>query len=89
MNEVIAKAADKFTETDIDDETVVMNIESGDFFSLTGTARAIWTLIDGKSGLATITANLASQYGTEPGEIAADVEAFIAQLEAGGLIMRG
>ena len=82
----LAKAAGQFTETEIDDEVVVMSLASGDFFSLTGTARAIWLALDAQPDRAGLIAALAAEFGSDPAEIAGDVDAFLAQLSAIGLI---
>lgn len=86
MNTTLAKAADGFSETMIDDEVVVMNLESGDFFSLTGTAAAIWALIDGTRDRAELIADLAAQFACDAADITADVEGFLAELAAAGLL---
>ena len=52
----IAKDHARFVETVIDDEIVVMQLDSGDFFSLSGSARAIWEAIDGTRDEAAICA---------------------------------
>jgi len=82
----LAKAAGRFTETTIDDEIVVMSLDSGDFFSLTGTARAIWLALDGQHDRAGLIAALAADFAAGPDEIADDVDAFLAQLMAAGLL---
>jgi pyrroloquinoline quinone biosynthesis protein D len=82
----LAKAAGRFTETSIDDEIVVMSLDSGDFFSLTGTARAIWLALDGQHDRAGLINSLAADFGAGPDEIADDVDAFLAQLTAAGLL---
>lgn len=84
----LAKAAGRFTETTIDDEIVVMSLDSGDFFSLTGTARAIWLALDGQHDRAGLINALAADFAAEPDEIADDVDAFLAQLMAAGLLTR-
>ena len=89
MSTKLAKATGRFSETAIDDEVVVMSLESGDFFSLTGTARAIWHLIDGTRVRAALLADLAAQFGCEPGEITDDVDAFLNELSAAGLLVGG
>lgn len=86
MTAVLAKLADNFSETAIDDEIVVMNLANGNFYSLTGTGRAIWLLIDGSRDLAAIITALAADYGVEAAGIAGEVEAFVADLTAAGLI---
>jgi len=83
---LLTKASDRFSETTIDDETVVMSLDSGDFFSLSGTARAIWELLDGTCDRDGIVAALAAEYEIEPDTVAGDVDAFLAQLSAAGLI---
>ena len=89
MNASVNKLADRFSETAIDDEIVVMNLESGDFFSLTGTARAIWLLIDGARSPIELRAALAREYGIGEDDIAADVDTFLAELGSAGLISAG
>lgn len=89
MTALLVKADGNFSETAIDDEIVVMNLSSGNFYSLTGTGRAIWLLIDGSRNSAAIVAELASDYGVDATEIAGEVEAFIADLTAAGLLHHG
>ena len=85
----LTKQTERFSETTIDEEIVVMSLESGDFFSLTGTAKAIWLLIDGTRDRAALLAELALQHGCREAEIAADVEAFLDQLTRAGLLAAG
>lgn len=87
MTGLLTKATERFSETTIDTETVVMNLDSGDFFSLSGTARAIWLLIDGTRDRAALVAALANEYAVTSQEVAADVDAFLAQLGSAGLIV--
>lgn len=86
---MLKKADGKFNETAIDDEVVVMHQDSGDFFSLTGTARSIWLLIDGSRDRMAVLAALAAEYAVEPAEIDADLDAFLAQLRDAGLLADG
>ena len=82
----IVKQSGRFTETDIDDEIVVMRLDSGEFFSLAGTGAAIWRLIDGSRDRAGLVAALAAEYESDKDEIAADVDEFLAKLEEQGLV---
>ena len=86
MTGELVKAVGRFSETTIDTETVVMDLDSGDFFSLTGTAAAVWQRIDGTRGREALLAELVIEYGQTPEEIAADVDAFLTQLFAAGLV---
>lgn len=89
MSTKLAKATGRFSETAIDDEVVVMNLESGDFFSLTGTAGAIWALIDGTRSRAALLSELAAQFVAEESALSEDLDAFLAQLDAAGLLEAG
>jgi pyrroloquinoline quinone biosynthesis protein D len=86
---LLTKVTDRFSETTIDAETVVMSLDSGDFFSLSGTARAIWELLDGTRDRAALIAEVADQYGVAGESIANEVDAFLTQLDQAGLIRLG
>lgn len=88
MSDILTKAEDSFNETEIDDEILVMSLDSGDFFSLTGTARSIWQLIDGTRGRDDLVAALAAEYAADPAAITGDVDAFIGQLRGAGLLAK-
>lgn len=89
MNRMLRKASDRFSETAIDDEIVVMSLESGDFFSLTGTGRDIWRMLDGTRDRAALLADLGADYALDAAALAADVDAFLSQLASAGLLEQG
>ena len=89
MNAPLVKVAGAFSETAIDGEIVVMSLDTGDFFSLAGTAAAIWGLIDGTRDNAAVIAAIAEEFSADQATLAADVEPFLAQLIAAGLVARG
>jgi hypothetical protein len=82
----LRKEATKFVETHIDDEIVVMALDTGDFFSLKDTARAIWEQLDRVHDRAALVAALAADYGVGRDEIAPEVDAFLAELRGAGLL---
>ncbi len=86
MSAPIEKLRDKFAETEIDDEIVVMHLDSGDFFSLTGTATDIWRLIDGARTREEIVAELSSSYDSGEAAIASDVDGLLVQLADAGIV---
>ena len=88
MSHVIAKLTERFTETEIDDEIVVMQLDTGDFFSLTGTGTAIWRLIDSTRDRQALIAALCAEFGSAA-EVTADVDEFLAKLRGAGLIGPG
>lgn len=85
----ISKLCDRFTETDIDHEIVIMRLDNGEFFSLSGTAAAIWRLIDGNRDRQALAAAAATEFDGDEGEIIADVDEFLARLRETGLLAGG
>ena len=83
---VLAKLTDRFTETEIDDEIVVMKLDTGDFFSITGTGCVIWRLIDGSRDRAAVVAVLQAEFPAAAEVIAGDVDEFLRTLEGEGLL---
>jgi hypothetical protein len=88
MTKAIVKCPDRFVETEIDDEVVLMDLESADFFSLTGPAFDVWQLVDGTRDKAAIVSTLAAEYGETPEAIAPDVDAFLAEMVGAGFLKR-
>lgn len=83
---ILTKQVDRFVETEIDSEIVVMDLDSGTFFSLSDSALAIWSLIDGTRDRQAVLQVLAGEYGVAQEELAGDVDAFLAELGGAGLI---
>ncbi len=83
---MLAKLEDAFSETRIDDEIVVMLLDSGEFLSISGTGADIWDRIDGTCDRRQLIAALSAEYAAPEQEIAADVEDFLARLIDAGLI---
>ena len=86
---MLKKCDARIVETEIDDELVVMDIETGDFLSLVGSAREIWGLIDGTTDRAAILDTLDEAYSAPRNQLANDLDAFCAQLREAGLITDG
>jgi PqqD family protein of HPr-rel-A system len=82
----LTKLTDRFSETTVDDEIVVMNLGNGDFFSLKDSAKDIWEHIDGARSREVLIADLAQDYGIDAERIAAEVDAFLARLCEAGLL---
>ena len=82
----LAKRTERFVETEVDDEVVVMRLDNGDFFSLAGTAAATWRLIDGTRNRAALVTALTTEFDGDEAEIAADVDEFLVKLREMGLL---
>ena len=86
MGAAINKLSDRFTEAAIDEEIVVMRLDNGEFFALSGTAAATWRLIDGKRDRQALLNALADEYSTDEKRIAPDVDEFLVRLTEAGLL---
>lgn len=83
---VLAKLTDRFTEADIDDEIVVMRLDNGIFFSLSGTSAAVWRLIDGTRDRKGLLAALTDEFDGDEADIVSDVDEFLMRLRETGLL---
>ena len=86
MTQPLTKDPGAFAETRIDNEIVVMSLSSGDFFSLQGSAAAIWELIDGSRDRAAVLTALVHDYAAPETVLAAELDAFLAELRDNGLL---
>ena len=86
MITTITKRPDQFSETAIDEEIVVMSLDSGDFFSLSGSGRTIWLLLDSHPRRVELLAELARSYDQDESAIAGEFDLFIASLNQAGLV---
>lgn len=86
MMTAITKLTDRFTETDVDDEIVIMRLDNGEFFALSGTGAAIWRLIDGKRDPETLRSALAAEFQADESQIVSDIEDFLAAMKEKGLL---
>jgi hypothetical protein len=69
-----------------EDEVVAINLETGTYFGMAGTAKEVWRLIEGEVPVEGMVAHLAERYGKPRPEVAADLELFTNGLMANGLV---
>ena len=81
------KAPSKYFETAIDDEIVLMNIDTGSFHSLKGPSVQIWNRIDGTRSTEKILSELVEQYDVEPEICSKDVSGFLCDLTQAGFVV--
>lgn len=82
----LCKLTSNFIATEVDDEILIVDLDGGELFSLSGTGRAVWEAIDGTRDEAAIAALMAEQFAGDREAIAADVEAMIGQLAKAALV---
>jgi len=75
-----------FAHQTIDGEVVIVNLQTGHYYSLRGVGADIWTLVESGAGVRAITAALAAQYDFAPGAIAAAAEQLLAELQREGML---
>lgn len=80
MTQALIKATQRFSETAIDDEVVLMSLADGTFFSLTETGAAIWHLIDGQRDRDAVLDALMAEYDVAAADAASALDAFLDQL---------
>ncbi len=84
----IRKLTGNFVATDVDGEVLIVDLDGGELFSLSGTAKAVWEAIDGERDAAAIADLLAETYDGNTARIVADVAALVEELEAAALVGR-
>lgn len=84
---IFAKDSARFFETVIDDEIVLMNVDTGSFHALKGSSVEIWNHIDGVRTADMIAGALIDCYEVEPNHCKRDVTSFLADLAQAGFVV--
>jgi hypothetical protein len=71
----------------IDDEAVIINLESGHYYSLQGSGAEIWTLLAAQASIDEIVATLTRRYECEPSEARSAIDTLVGELRAENLIV--
>jgi NAD(P)-dependent dehydrogenase (short-subunit alcohol dehydrogenase family) len=74
------------THERLDDEVIAINLETGIYYALVGTAADIWSAFDPAETVSAAVNALTQHYDAESEEVRATVEAFSRRLEAAGLL---
>lgn len=73
----------------IDGEAIIMNLTNGAYYSVDAVGAVIWQWIDEEQPTAAIVERLTAAFPASTDVIARDVDAFVAQLLADGLVHHG
>lgn len=71
---------DSLASTIIDGDAVLVNLATGVYYSLDGTAGAVWRMIENRRSVSEIAQGLAFHYDTTPERALADVESLVSKL---------
>lgn len=82
---LITRRADAMA-ADIDDATVILSLQSNCYVSLEAIGQRIWSLLAQPLSLYALVERLQDQFEGDPGAIRQDVEHFLGELEADGLV---
>ncbi|MGH1579288.1 PqqD family peptide modification chaperone [Planktotalea sp.] len=73
--------------SDLDDEVVMMDVESGSYFSMPGPAGRIWNLLETEQTIKSLTETLISEYDVSAEQCEAEVLPFVNSLIERDLII--
>jgi hypothetical protein len=82
------KRKDGWLAAQVGEELVMMSAESGAYLGLNDVGARIWEMIEEPRAVPEICTRLAREFETTPEGCRAEVEAFIAELEARGAVAR-
>jgi hypothetical protein len=85
MSGTIQRAGDVFTAV-VDDTLLMMSVEKGQYFSLSGVGARIWELLEQPTTEAAIVEQLLAEYEVAPEDCAHQVAEFLSGLREGGLL---
>ena len=74
------KRKDAIATTQMDGETVMMDVDQGKYFGVSGSGSLLWDLLEEAQHVDELTARMCAAYDVEPNVARADVEAFLALL---------
>lgn len=72
--------------SEVDDEITMMHIETGKYYGLNRVGAVIWNLLDEPTGFGAVCDALVTRFEVEPAQCRAEVEAFVSQMAAAGLV---
>ncbi|MGH7571507.1 MAG: PqqD family protein [Gemmatimonadota bacterium] len=71
----------------IDGEAIIINLETGVYYSLDGVGGEVWSLLEGHHPVDAVVASLATRYGASEEQCRADVQSLVGQLTDEGLVV--
>jgi len=80
------RRAERVIVETIEEQTVLLHVDSGMYFALNDVGARVWDLCDGDHAVDAIVATLAEEYDAPAGEIRSDVEELLTEMRAGALL---
>jgi len=88
MSDPVGHQAPTVSSEELGDDLSLFDSASGTAIALNGTARDIWSLVDGEASFDEIVATLARAYRVEPSAIEDDVRVALDRLVDAGFVIR-
>jgi Coenzyme PQQ synthesis protein D (PqqD) len=80
------RIADDVISHAVSGEVVILDLRSGDYLGIDEIGSELWRMLADGLALAAIKERLAADYGENPDVVARDVDEFMAELQAAGLV---
>jgi hypothetical protein len=74
------------THERLDDEVMVIHLETGAYFALEGVAADCWSVAAAGGTMSDMADAVVGRYGADPAEVRADIDTFLAELQSHGLV---
>jgi Coenzyme PQQ synthesis protein D (PqqD) len=88
MTASIGLRNDELTWRMVDNEVVLLDLRTSQYFSVNGAGSVLWELLADGTTPVRLSEELVQRYGLDPDQAARDVDRFLATLEAHGLLRR-
>lgn len=85
--ETVVGRADGFSTAPVQDELMMLNVEQGAYYSLDPIAAEIWAMLEGPVRVRDLIDHLQERYAVGPEQCAADVLAFLGEMQQSGMIL--
>jgi hypothetical protein len=86
INDIPARSS-AATHQKVGEEAILINLNTGSYYSLNDTGTMFWELIDGQRTIADCAQLIAQEYDAEAGEVEADLLELATEFKAEGLIV--
>ena len=86
-NATIISRSSSVLTADIDNEVLIMRVEHGDYFSLSGVGGDIWRRLESPCSFAGLVDQLAADYDATIATIATDVHALLSQMAVHDIVV--
>ena len=85
-NDTIILRSNELLSSDLDNETVMMDIERGDYYGLDSVGARIWALAEAPVSFSDICEKLQAEYEVSPEQCESDVTRFLGDLLERGIV---